>query len=755
MDGTGFDGDGTPEPVRRKVAASDARVRVVRFTRNYGQEAAVEALYLNARGRWLIQMDGDLQHPPEEIPRLIAKKDEGYDVVYGVRQKRQDAMFRVVASRAMQWTMRSMMEVELPEDVSTFRLMSAPIARLVATLPERRKFFSALLVWSGARIGTVNVSHAPRNAGSTHYGFTKLLNHTFDLIVGFSSKPLRYIVTLGFVFAHVGLALGLWVIARKLLWDYGILGWPSLFAAVVILGRNAAHRHERNRRVHRSASTCRRRPAPLQASPSASNFDPVQAPKTSGGLACRSRWTRMLPAARASVPACRARARRPRPAPCVRVRACVRACACARACPQGGRLVSRLVSASWSSAAGSISAAVAAFAPRGAAGSSVVGADANRRAVAVAHCDEFAEVSTGDVEGLCDLVRRARCDAITTTGSEVSLKATASVAARLGLPFYADPETVRRCQDKDAMRAAYRAAGLAVPGFARCEHVEEALAFARGRAFPMVVKPSRGWGQRGVARVEDEGELPRAFDEARAHSASAGLPVAIVEEWLEGREYSVNGWIEDGVLASYCVTERLTVPGRRPLGVMLAEVYPSGLSPEDETRVVREARLGAAALGHTRGACYSQVGFGPRGAFLFETAARLGGGFDADVTRLASGVDLYDRLLGVALGDAALERQGVVAPSYGGAIAKFLVAAPGTVRAVRGLDEARGLAGIADAEVFVPVGGQVFPLVDSAKRAAYALAHGASREEATARADAALDRLSIDTGSEPCDEATA
>jgi glycosyltransferase involved in cell wall biosynthesis len=227
--------DGTPEVLRR-VASRDGRVRVVRFTRNYGQEAAVEALYLNARGRWLIQMDGDLQHPPEEIPRLIAKKDEGYDVVYGVRQKRQDALFRVAASRAMQWTMRSMMEIELPDDVSTFRLMSAPIARLVAALPERRKFFSALLVWSGARIGTVPVSHAPRHAGESHYGFTKLLNHTFDLIVGFSSKPLRYIGTLGFVFALVGLGMGVWVIARKLLWDYGMMGWPSLFAAVVILG---------------------------------------------------------------------------------------------------------------------------------------------------------------------------------------------------------------------------------------------------------------------------------------------------------------------------------------------------------------------------------------------------------------------------------------------------------------------------------------------------------------------------------------
>lgn len=227
--------DRTPE-LLRGVAARDSRVRVVRFTRNYGQEAAVEALYLNARGRWLIQMDGDLQHPPEEIPRLVAKKDEGYDVVYGVRTQRQDALFRVAASRLMQWTMRSMMEIELPDDVSTFRLMSAPIARLVAALPERRKFFSALLVWSGARIGTVNVAHAARHAGATHYSFTKLLNHTFDSIVGFSSKPLRYIGTLGFVFAMGGLGLGLWVIARKLLWNYGMMGWPSLFAAVVILG---------------------------------------------------------------------------------------------------------------------------------------------------------------------------------------------------------------------------------------------------------------------------------------------------------------------------------------------------------------------------------------------------------------------------------------------------------------------------------------------------------------------------------------
>ena len=123
----------------------------------------------------------------------------------------------------------------LPRAQVTGLPLRAPIARLVAALPERRKFFSALLVWSGARIGVVKVAHAARQAGTTKYNFTKLLNHTFDLLVGFSSKPLRYIGTLGLLCAIFGFGLGAWAIARKVFWDYGMMGWPSLFAAVVVL----------------------------------------------------------------------------------------------------------------------------------------------------------------------------------------------------------------------------------------------------------------------------------------------------------------------------------------------------------------------------------------------------------------------------------------------------------------------------------------------------------------------------------------
>jgi cysteine synthase A len=123
----------------------------------------------------------------------------------------------------------------------------------------------------------------------------------------------------------------------------------------------------------------------------------------------------------------------------------------------------------------------------------------------------------------------------------------------------------------------------------------------------------------------------------------------------------------------------------------------------------------------------------------------MGGGFDADVTLLASGVDLYRRVLGVALGDRDLEESGVTGEKHGGAIAKFLFGKPGVVQGVAGLDEARKVPGVVEVEVFVPVGGRVHPLTDSAKRAGYVLARGPSRAAAEAAADRALGHIVLET----------
>lgn len=380
-------------------------------------------------------------------------------------------------------------------------------------------------------------------------------------------------------------------------------------------------------------------------------------------------------------------------------------------------------------------------------GFAVIGLDGSTEAPGIADCTDFAHVSTADAEAIANVIRTRDLRAIATTGSELALK-TAAIAAHLtGLPFSADPETVRRCQEKDAMRAAYATGDVAVPPFASCSTVEEARAFAANTPYPFVVKPVRGWGQRGVARVDTDAELEEAVHEALAHSANAGLAQVVVERWIEGGEYSVTGWVENGELVSYCVTERIKVPGKKPLGVMVAEVSPSGLEDSAEQLVIAEARKGARALGLVRGPCYSQVAYDvrTRRAYLFETAARMGGGFDADVAFLTSGVNLYDRILGIAASDPELEHAGKSGIAHGAAIVKFHIGKPGIVQAKRGLDAARAKAGVLAAELFPPIGARVHPLTDSAKRTGYVIAAGATRHEVERAANEALAAMDLET----------
>lgn len=231
------DGSRDQTPVLlRALAANDARIKVVRFSRNYGQEAAVQAGILRTSGRSVIQMDGDLQNPPEELPKLLAKRDEGYEIVYGVRRGRKDPLFRVIASRSLVFLMRRVLGIELPDDVTTFRVIDGRTAKLIAGLPEKKKFFSALAVWSGARSTSVDVAHSARAAGETKYDLGKLLNHSFDLMVGFSTRPLRIIGMGGALVASLGLAFGAFRVAQKLLGAEIAMGYTSIFSAIVILG---------------------------------------------------------------------------------------------------------------------------------------------------------------------------------------------------------------------------------------------------------------------------------------------------------------------------------------------------------------------------------------------------------------------------------------------------------------------------------------------------------------------------------------
>ncbi len=218
----------------RELAKNEPRLNLIRFAKNYGQEAAVQAGILFARGRWILQLDADLQHPPEEIPKLFEALAPGVEVVYGVRDRRVDPAHRIALSRGLVWVMRRVFDIALPDDISTFRLIDGKLARFIAELPEKRKFFSALACWSGARSVNVKVLHAARHSGKSHYRIFQLINHSFDLLIGFSARPLRIIGAVGALFAVAGIAFGVFRIALKLGGADINVGYTSLIAAIVI-----------------------------------------------------------------------------------------------------------------------------------------------------------------------------------------------------------------------------------------------------------------------------------------------------------------------------------------------------------------------------------------------------------------------------------------------------------------------------------------------------------------------------------------
>jgi cysteine synthase A len=372
----------------------------------------------------------------------------------------------------------------------------------------------------------------------------------------------------------------------------------------------------------------------------------------------------------------------------------------------------------------------------------VVGVDANPDAIGAGVCDRFEAISTHDADAVVRAARAARVDGITTCGSEVALTTTAGAAEALGLPFYGDRATVERCQAKDQMRGAYREGGAPIPDFALAESIDDVHRFVERRGLPVILKPSKGWGQRGVSKVEQRPELAGAYARAREASTTGGV---LVEEFIDGAEFSVNAYTLDGETTAYAVTERVITSYPDPPGITFAEWYPSGLSPALEREAIAAAAAGVRALGVRRGPTYTQLRMGPDGARLVETAYRLGGGLDPDVTLLGSGVSLFRKILGVALGLPSWEAAGAEAERSGGAIGHFLVGRPGRVSRVTGLEEARAMPGIVAAEVYVAVGATVHPLTDGSKRVGHVLAQGRDRDEAAARAKGAARAIHVET----------
>jgi len=214
-------------------------IRALQFHRNFGQHQAIFAGFQAARGQVMITLDADLQNPPEEIPRLVAKLDEGYDTVGGWRENRQDSIFRRLPSQLVNTVMSRVTGVKLRDYGCMLRAYRRSVVDSINQCHESSSFIPALANLFAQRVAEIPVGHAERERGTSKYGLIKLLRLNFDLMTGFSNLPIHLVGFMGVGIALLGLCFGLFLFIRRIFVGPEVGGLFTLFAILfVFVGLN-------------------------------------------------------------------------------------------------------------------------------------------------------------------------------------------------------------------------------------------------------------------------------------------------------------------------------------------------------------------------------------------------------------------------------------------------------------------------------------------------------------------------------------
>src|SRR3954466_9680399 len=211
------------------LVQTDPHLKVLRLRRNFGQTAALAAGFHEARGKVVIAMDGDLQHAPEDIPALLAKIDEGYDLASGWRKERVDnAIMRKIPSRIANWLMSKASGVDLHDFGTTFKAYRAEILKDVNLYGELHRFIPALASFYGARVIEVPIRNVPRAAGDSHYGIGRTFRVMFDILtikflLKYFTRPMHFFGSLGLAGTLSGGGIMFFLLVNKLIYRNDIV----------------------------------------------------------------------------------------------------------------------------------------------------------------------------------------------------------------------------------------------------------------------------------------------------------------------------------------------------------------------------------------------------------------------------------------------------------------------------------------------------------------------------------------------------
>lgn len=209
-------------------------IRGINLMRNYGQHNALLAGIRDAQFGIIMTMDDDLQHPPEEIHKLLDRLMEGYDVVYGTPEKEQHGLWRNLASQITKLALQSSMGAKTARSVSAWRVFRAQLREAFVAYQSPYVSIDVLLTWGTMRFSAVKVRHEPRYEGKSNYTIIKLLTHTLNMMTGFSAIPLRIASLVGFAFTLFGIGILIYVVGRYVLQGSPVPGFPFLASIIAI-----------------------------------------------------------------------------------------------------------------------------------------------------------------------------------------------------------------------------------------------------------------------------------------------------------------------------------------------------------------------------------------------------------------------------------------------------------------------------------------------------------------------------------------
>jgi dolichol-phosphate mannosyltransferase len=215
---------------------ADPHIRVIRFSRNFGHQAALQAGIDECRGDALVLMDADLQDPPEVIADLIAQWRAGYEIVYAVRGKRKENVIKRAFAKTFYRSLQVLASIDVPLDAGDFCLMDRRVIDALTALPERNRFLRGLRSWVGFKQSGVEFDRPARLAGVTKYTMHKMMSLALSGYIGFSAMPLRIASALGVLSAVAGLGLMLWAVLLKVANKPTVWGWASTVSIVLFMG---------------------------------------------------------------------------------------------------------------------------------------------------------------------------------------------------------------------------------------------------------------------------------------------------------------------------------------------------------------------------------------------------------------------------------------------------------------------------------------------------------------------------------------